>query len=208
MDNKTLIDNAIKLCEEYTSSQLLLKSIDLFKITKKNIIRKILFFIMQICLAYYISKDVDTIEIFKSSIITLNEALLALFGIVFTGYALFQALIGKNMLIYMVGNNSKSEKDISYLQESNLYFVKLMLIQFLGITINIILIIILNSLPQYWYLFSNNKMNVFSSTVIIAFIFHYYFEVLWETKSFVFNVFQLFNIHAMSRVIENQNDDN
>ena len=207
MENKTLIDNAIKLCEEYTSSQLLLKSMDLFKITRKNILRKILFLVIQICLAYNLSKAVNAIEILKSSIITLNEVLIALFGIVFTGYALFQALIGKKMLIYMVGNNSKSEKDISYLKESNLYFVKFMLIQFLGITINILLIIILNLLPQYWSLFSDNNMNVFSSTVIITFIFHYYFEVLWETKSFVFNVFQLFNIHAMSRVIENQNDD-
>lgn len=202
MNNKKVIDNTIKLGKPYSSSDILLMSMDIFKISKSSCFRKMLFIGITIFLGIRMSKSVDTINIFNDSILIVNDAIVALFAVIFTGYSLFQALIGKNMLLYMVKEDSKTDPDMSYLQESNLYFAKVMMIQFATIILNLFIILILKALPYDWCLVSSNKTNEIFSSVLIAISFNFNFEVLWETKSFIFNVFQLFNMHAMSRVLD------
>lgn len=202
MNNRKVIENALKPYMPYSSSDILFKSIELLKFSKDNCIRKILLIGIEIIIGILMSKSADTIAIYNDSLVITNEVIIALFAVVFTGYSLFQALIGKKMLLYMVMEDSKTKPDMSCLQESNLYFVELMMIQFAIIIFNLAIILILKALPYDWCLLSSNGINEAFSSVLIAVSFNLNFEALWETKSFVFNVFQLFNIHAMSRVLD------
>lgn len=77
-----------------------------------------------------------------------------------------------------------------------------MMQQLLMILINLATVLVLNALPDNWCMFYSFKINVIISSLFITILFHFDFELLWEMKSFIFNVFQLFNIHASSRVIE------
>ena len=57
-------------------------------------------------------------------------------------------------------------------------------------------------LPQEWFLFENNATNELLATLGIFIGLHLNMESIWEMKSFIFNVFQLFNLHAYSRMAE------
>lgn len=206
MKNDKIVSNAYKLEYKYSSSHLMKESLKLLCFNKENIIRKLLFIVVEIIISILIAINPDTVSICKTAISSINEVELALYAIVFTGYALFQALIGKKMLLLMVETESEKE-GFSYLQKSNLYFAKLMMIQLLMIVINLALVIILTLIPVSWCAFSAVALNIIISSICIMMILHFNFEVIWEVKSFVFNTFQLFNIHAMSRVIESQEDD-
>lgn len=205
MENKKIILNAYKLEYKQSSSHLMKESLKLISFNKKNIWRKLLFIAVEIIVSILIAINPDTVSICKNVFPSINEVVLAFYAIVFTGYALFQALIGKKMLLFMVETDSGKE-GLSYLQQSNLYFAKLMMLQFLLIVINLVLKIILDLMPIAWCMFSSAGLNVVVSFFGIIVILYFNFEIIWEVKSFVFNTFQLFNIHAMSRVIESQED--
>ena len=163
------------------------------------------FIAVEIIVSILIAINPDTVSICKNVFPSINEVVLAFYAIVFAGYALFQALIGKRMLLFMVETDSGKE-GLSYLQQSNLYFAKLMMLQFLLIVINLVLKIILDLMPIAWCMFSSAGLNVVVSFLGIIVILYFNFEIIWEVKSFVFNTFQLFNSHARSRVIESQED--
>jgi len=145
----------------------------------------------------------DTIPLFLDSVQTSLEIILALFGIVFTGYALFQALIGKEMLIRMLQSITyKGGKEISKLQESNELFAETMMLQFLCISGSFLLLVVLKCVPEDWCLFGNKSQNDFFAGVGIFIYFYVMFNAVIEIKSFVFNMIELFNFHAGTRVIE------
>ena len=145
----------------------------------------------------------DTITMFVDSVQTSLEIVLALFGIVFTGYALFQALIGKEMLIRMLQSvTNKRGKEISKLQESNELFAETMMLQFLCIGISFLLLVAFKCVPTDWCLFEDKAKNDFLAGLGIFMYFYVMFNAVIEIKSFVFNMIELFNFHAGTRVIE------
>lgn len=153
--------------------------------------------------AIIMAKSKNTISMFTDTIQISLEVILALFGIVFTGYALFQALIGKEMLIRMLQNVTlKRGQKISKLQESNELFAETMMLQFLCIICAFFLIIILKSIPEEWYLFENLRTNNILAGIGIFIYFYVIFCTIIETKSFIFNMVELFNFHAGTRVVE------
>lgn len=161
----------------------------------------------------------DTVDLFYKAISNLNTIILALFAIVFTGYALFQALVNNDLLRRLLisdGKSKMSSKDIvskeetgkSKLQESNEYFVKIMMLIVSAIVINAVLLLLVGSLPKDFYLPLSNRINNTLAAILIWVYFFYIMTILWEMKSFVFNVFQLFNAHAGSKAIELINSQN
>ncbi|MEF2247315.1 hypothetical protein [Paenibacillus sp. IITD108] len=152
----------------------------------------------------------DTVELFYKAVSNLNSIILALFAIVFTGYALFQALVNNDLLRRLIiadakksGKRSKEDKTRkSKLQESNEYFIKLMMLIISAIVINALLLLVIGSLPKDFYLPLNNTFNNTMAAILIWIYFLYMFRILWEMKSFVYNMFQLFNAHAGSKAIE------
>ena len=139
----------------------------------------------------------------------MNDIALALFGIVFTGYALFQALIGKEMLVRMINSTALIDKEQkSKLQESNELFAKTMMMQFLCIVVSVLLLLVLLSIPENYNLFEDIFLNEIIAWCGICVFFYISFVTLLEVKSFIFNIFELFNFHAATRVLELFKEDN
>jgi hypothetical protein len=151
----------------------------------------------------------ETIDLFVKAVETFNGIILTLFGIVFTGYAFFQALINDDLLIRLMDSSSKtSEKKAknssgkSKLQESNEYFVNIMMLDVFAIFISSFLLITVGSLDSS---FSLPLKVVCNNTIAFIGMYLYFitmFCIVWEMKSFVFNIFQLFNAHAGSKAIQ------
>lgn len=202
MDEERIIENAIKLGEKKKSTEVLKKSLHLFLPTKHSCVRCVVFLIFELILACFVAQNADTIFLEEKIITLFHDIIIALFGIIFTGYALFQALISDKLLFEMIKQRSDKEEYNSYIEESNGYFAEVMMAQFLVIIIDLIIRIFVGILPDQWVLFKNNMMNETFAGALIVVSIYLNVEVIWETKSFIFNMFQLFNGHAMARVID------
>ena len=204
MESK-LVENAIALADNTCSTTVLKKSIGrIWGLKNKSYIRIIVFGVFVLYIAFTLSKSVETIGQSELIISIVQEVLVAVFATVFTGYALFQALLSDTLLIKMLSStlNNDNEKSNSYIKESNQYFAELMMALFITIVLDVFLRVFLNTVQERWCLFSNNTINEVVSFLVIVVISYINIEVLWETKSFIFNVYELFNAHAMARAID------
>ncbi|WP_432776071.1 hypothetical protein AAFJ72_03500 [Brevibacillus gelatini] len=193
------------------SSWTLFKEALIDILTEKDSRSSILVFgIISIIPAGLIGVSKDTVELTYKAVSNLNSIILALFAIVFTGYALFQALVNNDLLRRLLIADAKKSRKVSgddnagrsKLQESNEYFIKLMMSIISAIVINVLLLLVIGSLPKDFCLPLNNTINNTMAAILIWIYFLYMFRILWEMKSFVYNMFQLFNAHAGSKAIE------
>ena len=76
----------------------------------------------------------------------INTVILSLFAVVFTGYALFQALMGDKLLLLLLMIEATNDAS-SKLEETNRYFVKVMLLQFFLVMVNLSVRIFLKLIP-------------------------------------------------------------
>lgn len=202
MEVEKILRNSEKLGKNRSSTKVLFQALNILKINKKNIVRRAGFGVIELAIAIVLAKIPDTIPKTESALSTINTVLLAFFAVVFTGYAFFQALINDTLLMFMINEDAeKKTENSSKLEESNYYFAEVMMLQFVVIMINMLLILTLGILPMEWCLFDNQIVNETLCIVGIFGMLYINTESLWETKSFIFNVFQLFNAHAMSRII-------
>lgn len=153
-----------------------------------------------------IAKSSDTIVLTENVIQIIINVMLAIFAIVFTGYAFFQALINDKLLISMIITGDDKNNKLS---ETNDYFAEVMVFQLGCIIVDLIVLVFMAILPKNWALSFNDILNEILATLGIFLLLHCNIESLWEMKSFIFNVFQLFNLHAYTRVakiLEQQSD--
>lgn len=132
------------MLKQTTSKQLIKESIGLIKPDKKIVsLRNAVLIFPSLFLGIMASLNENTILIMKSNVSLVKDVLLAIWGIVFTGYALFQAFIGDEMLVKMLENTvMEGENRISQLQETNTLFAKVMMLCFIEIFISLLVIMI------------------------------------------------------------------
>lgn len=199
MKAKINIENVLKMFEKPSSSEAIksaLKEI-IPKEKKEKRICIVLAFISAF-LAIFIGCQENTVTIIREIVSDLNTIILTVFGVVFTGYTLFQALIDDKVLERMA---SMEKDDKTYLQISNDYFLNVMLLDIVAIAINIVALIILKILSDDFCLFRNNFYNESIATILILLYLIFQIRVLVEVKSFIFNIYQLFNIAAAERIL-------
>ena len=119
--------------------------------------------------------------------------------------------MGDKLLMLLLMTESTNDNDASSkLEEANIYFVKVMLLQFFLVMVNLSVRIFLKLIPADWTLFDSIAWNERICFVMLLILLYVNMDVIWETKSFIFNVFQLFNLHAFSRtvdILEKESDD-
>lgn len=197
------IDIVEKMFRTSSSNKLLARSMKQLIPKKNERFKYVLALVVSILLAYMIAISEDTIPIFRDCVQILTDVAIALFGIVFTGYALFQALIGKEMLIRMLQSTViKDKEEKSKLQETNEIFAEIMMLEFVCIIIGVILLLLLNCLPEKYIVFRNMILNNSFAGIGIYIYLYLSFITLVEMKSFIFNIVELFNFHAGTRVME------
>lgn len=198
---ESIVKNVEKLAKVGTSEKRLISAFTIFKPTKRN--WKKYLYILFLCgiPTYLISTSLETVSLFGEALDIIMDVILALFGIIFTGYAFFQALVNDELLLNML-EESNIKKKKSKLQETNEFFVELMMLYVVSIMSLVVLRITISAIPDEFVLCNNSLWNNFIAAFLIELYFVFNAFILWETKSFIFNVFQLFNAHTVARVIE------
>ena len=166
---------------------------------RKTALRKLVFIFGEILISFIIANSIETVSIIKDISGYIGQIQVGLVGIVFTGYALFQALIGDSLLLFLL---SLEENEKSKLEESNESFISLVIVQIIAVLIDFLFYVVMCSVSAEWHLTNSNIINVMLSVIGVVSLFYINIEAIWEMKSFIFNVYQLFNAHAMSRVID------
>lgn len=203
------VDLLEKMLEPQSSSAIMMESFENLKPTKKDILKIILICLIAAIPAIFIGCSKDTVSIFRYSVEKINDVLLAIFGIVFTGYVFFQALINNELLIRMLNDKvEKNGKEISKLQETNEEFVYLMMICAFSIIFNLFLLLCFGAVPNDYLFFKERIYNNIGAIILLFFYLFFIFYIMCEIKSFIFNIFQLFKLHAGTRVIEMLNEEN
>lgn len=186
-----------------TKSEVLLKrSFRMFKVNRKNMRSRIVMGLLSAVLAFWISMA-DTVMILGDVTAIILDTALAIFGIVFTGYALFQALLtGQLVSVLMEDVNQDAEKiQTNTLHKANWNFVQLMMQFLVAIFVTLILKIILSCMPTDFGVFRQWQPNVILSAVLIFIYFYHLAVILWRMVSFIFNIYQLFNSYAVSKYL-------
>ena len=201
-----VMSNAEKLTEKSNSNKVFLQSLKILKPNKSNFLHKLIFGIIEITVAFIMAKRTDTIGLTENVLQVVITGMLAFLAVVFTGYAFFQALINDKLLVSMIATGDNKNNKLS---EANIYFAEVMIFQIGCMLLDLLVIVFMIVLPEDWTLLSNNMLNEAFATIGISFLLYCNVESIWEMKSFIFNVFQLFNLHAYSRIAkiqENQSD--
>ena len=151
----------------------------------------------------------NIIVLVENSISIFLNVSLTLFGIIFTGYAIFQALLSNKLTLSLFEDTSTSRDNMtkSKLQETNENFVCLMMLFIFGIILNIILNIIIPVIPSNFCLFNNMTVNCVIAIILIDIFLYIMGVMIWRMVSFIGNIFHLFNAYAVSKLIEALNEE-
>ena len=91
------IDNIEKMLQSEPSEKLLIAAIKSLKVEKKDKKSRLILLLICFLISIIIGINDETVLIFRESVDSVLAVLLALFGIVFTGYSLLQAFMNKRI---------------------------------------------------------------------------------------------------------------
>lgn len=197
-------ENVLKaLLKNESSEKILLDSFQIFLPKQENIKEKSIIFGVCLIPSYLICCSSSIVTLFGSVCNIMLNVFLALFGIIFTGFVFFQALLNDRLLIMLITTKAGGKrKEKSKLEEINNNFVSLMMLYIIAIIISFFLNIIIPCIPTDFILMPNVKIsNLLAWTLILVF---YMFsgELIWRVLSFVRNIYILFNAYAVSRITD------
>lgn len=182
-----------------SSLQVLRDALVHLKPDRKSSLRVLLFVLLEAFISLIIATQPNTIPLLKEVMTLIVSIIIALLAIVFTGYTLFQTLINDTLLITLLSVDIKQNAN---LVNTNKYFAEVMILQIFSLLLNLLLAVFSIILPSDWCLTANNIINeslAFLGILVILFI---NMESIWEMKSFIFNLYQMYNLHAYSRLLE------
>ncbi len=203
------IENIEKLLQSKSSEKLLIKSLKGLRVDKKDRKSRVILIVICIMIAVLIGFCNDTVIILQDSIDVILNVLLALGGMIFTGYALLQAFMNKQLLLHLLSDTKKEKngEEKSRLQDVNENFVYLMLLYVVIIIESLILKIILLCIPSEFLLYENIVISNIIASILMFFYFLPISIILLRTISFVSSIFNLFNAYAVAQIIEILDED-
>jgi len=150
-----------------------------------------------------IGTHANTVSIFQEAIDAILNVSLAIFGIIFTGYALLQAFMNKQLLIQLISNTKKGgAEEKSSLQDINENFAYLMILYTLAVVITLILKIVMLCVPNELAILEDLYINNAIASFAIILYFEFIGIILWRTIGFISTIYQLFNAYAVTQIIE------
>lgn len=198
--------NIIKRIEQMSSSKsstdLFKRSFEAFRWKRDRVKRNIVLVLICIIPSYSMGVSEETKNLFCDSLGDILGVFLAILGIVFTGYALFQAIINDELLIKLLEIKSRESDNQSKLQETNESFAMLMMQNLMIIILSLVLKMTIRGVNDEFLVLESI---VFSNILAIILMVIFYFVVavvLCELKSFIFNIYQLFNLSSVTRILE------
>ncbi len=198
------IEAVERMLKAEKSEDLLKQSFGIYlKFDRGNIISRIIIILISIYFSIKIS-TIETVIVMRDISSVMLDVALAVFGIIFTGYALFQAVLNKELItIFMqdIKKDKKTKECKNTLHITNWNFVQLMFQFAVMIFVNLFLRISLFIIPDNFCVCSLEIVNVILSIIALFVYFYHVMVILWRLISFLYNIYELFNTYAVSEYI-------
>ena len=200
------IENMLKYL---SSEKIFAKALSVYKIRKTNICENSVILLLCTIISVILGINPNIVSLVTNSVSIFLNVSLTLFGIVFTGYAIFQTLLGNKLIIHLFEDIiiTKNNMTKSKLQETNENFVYLMMLFIFGIIINVILSIVIPVIPSDYCLFNNIYLCNIAAIILIDIFLYIMGVIIWRMVSFIANIFHLLNAYAVSRLLEALNEE-
>ncbi|QZN88251.1 hypothetical protein K5X77_07205 [Vagococcus lutrae] len=190
----------------------------LFKnFTTKRLLAIVLVFIIIIPYILFLLPSDKIVKYWKEILDFINDLSLAMFGIIFTGYTFFQALLNKSTAKILIveedeekikKNNKNEEKEKS--MPSSFYhvfstsFYMLTIHSLFFFILSFFLKIIFIGIDDTFYIACFTPLtNEIIAGIGISVYISLFLILLLETKSMVFNLSNLFALHTVNKVLSN-----
>ncbi|HBB28300.1 MAG TPA: hypothetical protein DC000_03450 [Clostridiales bacterium] len=169
---------------------------------KSNKILKSIAILISLILSYLIDKSNNTCNLIRDFTIDFNVLLIAIFGILFTGYSIFQALLDERIIVSLLTVSESDDSEVSFLKRTNEYFSNTMLTMFSTILINLCISIFLkiDIFTNIIYNTNNYKYIFLHIAYILILIINFFCFI--EVKSFIFNIFNIFNLQCANKAYQ------
>lgn len=197
---KSVLENILK---DESSESKLKESFRIFLPTRSNILEKIAICIVVMIPSYWTSHSYSTVVLFGNICDIMLNVSIALFGIIFTGFIFFQALLNDELLVMLIITKTKKKgMGKTKLEEVNTNFVSLMMLYIVAVIIDLVLTVTVPGIPQDFMLIPNVNFCNALSWFLIQLFYMFSAELIWRIVSFIHNIYQLFNAYAVSRIVK------
>ena len=203
-----------ELVEFPSSNQMILSAVK--EILPKRDGGKLAFIIsliLGISLSLKIGIDKNTISLTLSTVQTILNVLIGVFGCVFAVYSILLAFLSDSYVKKLLEIDYDSNS--SYLKTSTTYYESVLFLFFISIVMTAILELTLGVLKPNSALTSNNILNNFLAVFFLSIYFSFVFRVLYEIKSTIYNTVVLFRTSIAFKILafakkekEDENNDN
>lgn len=194
--------NLYELIDERNTNQIIRESIQEIKLCKLSVWQYLSSIIISIVVSLMISFSTKTVSLFLDYVDSINEVILVLLGVVFGAYSIFQALLGKSVLKYLI------EDENNILKQSNRTFLNLTILYICGIVGNIVLKICLKIIPSGFLLIRGSLLtsNIIALILITSYS-TFMLLIILETITFAINLYKMFCTYNTANILELIDED-
>lgn len=188
-----------------TSNGIIKESFKLLSIGELGKIKFWVILILSIILSIAISTRYDSEVLLYEVAEMWQDVVLAVFGIAFTAHSIFQALLSPKLIYMMIRVDDNENPNISSFSGTNAYFVCYMMLSFIIVVLNVIIIVCKIIIPDNWQLFQSRLIN--SILFFICCLPYFYCSICWlvEMKSVIANIYNMYNVSATDKYIDELN---
>lgn len=194
--------NLYELIDERNTNQIIRESIQEIKLCKLSVWQYLSSIIISIVVSLMISFSTKTVSLFLDYVDSINEVILVLLGVVFGAYSIFQALLGKSVLKYLI------EDENNILKQSNRTFLNLTILYICGIVGNIVLKNCLKIIPSGFLLIRGSLLtsNIIALILITSYS-TFMLLIILETITFAINLYKMFCTYNTANILELIDED-
>lgn len=209
MDNKKYFSSIEEFNKTSPAYKMIINSLKELLPTKGNKFGFFFSVIIGFILAYIIGTSQNTVSILDKVSYNLMGALLALFGCVFSVYSIILAFLSDSYIKKLC--EIDYDKNSTYLKQSTSYYESVLLLFFIAIILDLVLMVLMNSLPVDYTLTKNDFTNTILAIGSLGICFSYIFRVIYEIKSTIYNTIVLFRASIAYKLlgfVEEENEKN
>ena len=194
--------NLYELIDKRNTNQIIRESIQEIKLCKFSVWQYLSSIIISIVVSLMISFSTKTVSLFLDYVDSINEVILVLLGVVFGAYSIFQALLGKSVLKYLI------EDENNILKQSNRSFLNLTILYIWGIVGNIVLKNCLKIIPSGFLLIRGSLLtsNIIALILITSYS-TFMLLIILETITFAINLYKMFCTYNTANILELIDED-
>ena len=195
------IESICELIDRRTKKQILKEARNELIFSKASRCQYAISFAIAVVLGILIGESLNTIAIMNSVIEWVSNTLIAFISIIFGSYAIFQALLNKEVVAELL----KAKGNL--LKESNRTFLNLTILYAVYIIFNFILMVILKVIPENFCLLPNLRVTNSIADIVITIYLFGCIMLLSEIINFAINFYRMFCVHNSLKALDSLDDE-